>query len=263
MNTLQLSRYFRRLVDLIWKILKIGPDYFVLKNASKGISRFTLRLVDLKLCLTDATSTTGFDRHYVFHTAWAARILAKSMPEMHTDISSSLYFISNVSAFIPIRFLDYRPANLGLSAVKEEAVDILNLPFADDSISSLSCMHVVEHIGLGRYGEAVDSDGDIKAIQELKRVLSFQGQLLFVVPLAANPCIQFNAHRIYSFEQVVSMFDGLALDQFSLIPDKTEDGNLISWPTEELLARQTYACGCFLFRKGATNEKYTDYKESQ
>jgi hypothetical protein len=191
MNRLWFRLALRRLFGPVWKAFSVGPDYLALKQASNGRRRFTLRLVDLKLCLKDATATTGFDRHYIFHTAWAAGILAKSKPKVHTDISSSLYFVANVSAFVPIRFLDYRPANLGLSGVMEEAVDLLNLSFADDSISSLSCMHVVEHIGLGRYGEPIDYDGDLQAAKELARVLAIDGQLLFVVPIAADPCIQF------------------------------------------------------------------------
>jgi hypothetical protein len=36
-------------------------------------------------------------------------------------------------------------------------------------------MHVVEHIGLGRYGDPIDPDGDLKAISELKRVVQKRG----------------------------------------------------------------------------------------
>jgi hypothetical protein len=59
-------------------------------------------------------------------------------------------------------------------------------------------MHVIEHIGLGRYGEALDPDGDLKAIRELVRVLAAGGNLLVVVPVG-RPRIQFNAHRIYDY----------------------------------------------------------------
>jgi hypothetical protein len=48
---------------------------------------------------------TSFDAQYVFHTAWAARILANIRPEKHVDIASSLYFNTLVSAFVPIDFL--------------------------------------------------------------------------------------------------------------------------------------------------------------
>ncbi len=49
--------------------------------------------------------------------------------------------------------------------------NILDLPFKGNSVESLSCMHVVEHIGLGRYGDPMDPEGDIEAIKELKRVV--------------------------------------------------------------------------------------------
>ena len=52
-------------------------------------------------------------------------------------------------------------------------------------------MHVIEHIGLGRYGDEMDPDGDLKAIDELKRVLSRKGDLLFVVPVG-KPKIMYN-----------------------------------------------------------------------
>jgi len=44
-------------------------------------------------------------------------------------------------------------------------------------------MNVVEHVGLGRYGEPLDPEGDIKAMRELRRVLAPGGSLLFVVPV--------------------------------------------------------------------------------
>src|SRR5947209_7301521 len=45
-----------------------------------------------KPCLEDRTNACAFDRHYIYHTAWAARVLARSKPKTHVDISSSLYF---------------------------------------------------------------------------------------------------------------------------------------------------------------------------
>jgi hypothetical protein len=43
-------------------------------------------------------------------------------------------------------------------------------------------MHVVEHVGLGRYGDPIDANGDAQAIKELKCVLWPGGVLYFVVP---------------------------------------------------------------------------------
>ena len=62
-------------------------------------------------------------------------------------------------------------------------MDLISLPFEDGSFHSLTCMHVVEHIGLGRYGDQVDPDGDLMAMKELERVTAKLGNLLFVVPV--------------------------------------------------------------------------------
>jgi len=218
------------------------------QKSVKNNKRFLLCWKDRYPCLDDKTATTSFDRHYVFHTAWAARVLAEAKPESHVDISSFLYFSTLVSAFIPVRYYDYRPANLQLNNLTSEAADLLRLPFENGSIKSLSCMHVVEHLGLGRYGDPIDPDGDLKAVAELKRVLAQGGHLLFVVPVG-KPKIMFNAHRIYSYDQVMEYFVGLELIEFTLIPDATQVGGLIRHATKEMASAQTYGCGCFWFTK--------------
>ena len=107
-------------------------------------------------CLNEKTTETYFDRHYIYHTGWAARSLNKIKPTKHIDISSSLYFASIASAFVPMTFYDYRPAKIELPNLSYASADLLNLQFESNSIKSLSCMHVVEHIGLGRYGDPID-----------------------------------------------------------------------------------------------------------
>jgi SAM-dependent methyltransferase len=155
-----------------------------------------------------------------------------------------------VSAFIPVRFYDYRPARLPLSNLTSEHADLLALPFPSGSVESLSCMHVIEHVGLGRYGDPIDPEGSFKAVHELKRVLRQGGRLLFVVPIGAAARVQFNAHRIFTAALVRELFeDAFDLEQFVLIPDDPADGDLIVDPPPEMLARQYYACGCFWFTK--------------
>lgn len=208
-------------------------------------NRFPLRWSDRWPCLNDHTANTGFDRHYVYHTAWAARLIAANAPERHVDISSCLRFVTLVSAFVPMDFYDYRPADLSLDGLNARSADITNLPFENESIGSLSCMHVVEHIGLGRYGDQLDAKGDLKAIGELNRVLAPGGDLYFVVPVGASR-IQYNAHRIYAFNQITELFDELELKEFALIPDS---GGLISNASSAQADAQQYGCGCFWFRK--------------
>lgn len=199
-------------------------------------------------CLDDATETTGFDRHYTYHPAWAARVLARTRPAEHIDISSTLSFCTLVSAFVPIRFFDFRPAPIVLSGLQAEAADLLNLHFADESIDSLSCMHVIEHIGLGRYGDPADPMGDRKAVCELTRVLKSGGNLLVVVPVG-RPRVQFNAHRIYDYRAFRKWFNDLELIEFALIPDGDAPNGLMFNPPSWFVDDQEYGCGCYWFRK--------------
>ena len=220
------------------------------KLSNQAKTRFSINWEDRFPCLEDSTATTGFDRHYIYHPAWAARILADIKPRVHIDISSTLHFCNIISAFMPVKFYDYRPADLHLSNLSSEAADLHDLPFEDRSVQSLSCMHVVEHIGLGRYGDPLDPDGDLKAIAELKRVLAPEGSLLFVVPVG-KPKIVFNAHRIYSYEQIVSYFDDLEMVDFTLIPENARDGGLIPFASSEMVSSQNFGCGCFWFRRSS------------
>jgi len=236
-------------VKKYFKIFKFVKDFNSFKKLSKtSDSRFVPIIKDFYPVLGEDTANTGFDRHYTYHPAWAARIIANNRPEFHVDISSILHFSTIVSAFVPVHFYDYRPAQINLDGLTNGQADLLSLPFNDGEIKSLSCMHVVEHVGLGRYGDPIDPTGDIKAINELKRVLSVDGNLLFVVP-TGKPKLAFNAHRIYSYDQIISYFKELTLVEFALIPTRKEDGDLLINPNKEMVDKQDYGCGCFWFKK--------------
>lgn len=197
--------------------------------------------------LDDNTGHLPFDAHYVYHTAWAARVVARLQPTKHVDISSYTYFATIVSAFIPVDFYDYRPADIKLSGMHSGEADLCNLPFADASIPSLSCMHTIEHIGLGRYGDPLDPLGDRRALKELQRVLAADGSLIIVVPVG-SPRIQFNAHRIYSLEMLTAELDALKLVDWSVLGDDYAAG-LIHQPDSQFIRQQKYGCGCFLFQR--------------
>jgi SAM-dependent methyltransferase len=215
----------------------------------QGISarKLSVALEDAIPCFDDSSATTAFDAHYVYHTAWAVRILAQSRPAVHVDISSSLYFNALLSAFIPVRFYDYRPPDLKLPHLTCEHIDLGRLSFASDSIASLSCMHVIEHIGLGRYGDPLDPEGDLKAAVELQRVLAPGGELLMATPVGRSR-VCFNAHRIYRHADVLGMFPRLRSKSFALV---TDEGAFVPEASPEMADEQTYGCGCFRLVKPA------------
>ena len=228
--------------------LRIFHDEFEQFAGMAGSTpRLSVNLADINPQLSDRATVTPIDRHYTYHPAWAARVLAKTRPHKHVDISSIVNFCAVVSAFIPVEFYDFRPAPVVLDGLFTGAADLTQLPFANDSIVSLSCMHVIEHIGLGRYGDPLDPDGDLKAIKELVRVLAPGGNLLVATPVG-RPRVAFNAHRIYDHEAFAGCFAPLELVEFALIEEHGE-GGLIVAPPPECVRAESYGCGCFWFRK--------------
>jgi len=207
--------------------------------------RFPLLFTNRMPAIWEKSKQTQFDAHYIYHNAWAIRTVLKIRPVVHFDISSTLYFCSTLSASIPVRFFDYRPAPLTLSGLTGDRCDLMELPFPDGSVDSLSCMHTVEHVGLGRYGDRLDPEGDKRAFSELQRVVAPGGDLLIVVPVGAQR-LCFNAHRIYSHESVLETFEGFALMEAALV---TDDGQFMINPAPENFAAQQYGCGCYWFRK--------------
>ena len=246
-----MRKFLRLGYNIVTKVLPhprfIAEFYRFRKLQPKG-SR--LSWLDTWPITNENTSSTKFDSHYIYHPAWAARIIKQVNPEFHVDISSTLHFCTQLSAFIPTRFYDYRPAFLNLSDLRSEHADLCALTFESGSIKSLSCMHTIEHVGLGRYGDPIDPLGDRKAASELKRVLAPEGSLLMVVPVG-RPRIMFNGQRIYSFDQLTGLFDGLVLENFSLIPDNAETSGIVMNADPSLVALQNNGCGCFWFKKPA------------
>lgn len=221
-------------------------DYRIFKQLAGDSSRFPVHWQNRSPRLGEKTGATDFDRHYIYHTAWAARTLKKINPDYHVDISSTLYFCAIASAFVPIRYYEYRPPDLSLPNLDVAHADLLHLPFADHTVASLSCLHVIEHVGLGRYGDLLDPEGDMKAIRELQRVVAPGGSLLVVVPVG-RPMLHFNAHRVYRYDQFRTYFKQMKLKEFVFISER--GGPLMVNAAPQATEQEAYGCGCFWFTK--------------
>lgn len=202
-----------------------------------------LRLKDSHPCLSDWLPSTPYDPHYFFQGAWLARRLAAIKPAQHVDIGSSVLTLSVLSAHVPTVFVDYRPLNVDISNLQCVAGNIVSLPFATASLQSLSCMHVLEHIGLGRYGDPIDPEGSRKAAAELARVLSPGGRLYLTVPVGRSR-VCFNAHRVFAPQAISRLFPGLRLSGFSWVNDA---GHLHASGQPEDAAASEYGCGLYEF----------------
>ncbi len=204
-----------------------------------------IRLIDTHPQLHDRTPSTSFDAHYFYANGWAARKILAIHPGRHVDIGSQVLFANLLGAAIPVIYLDYRPLSARLEGLQNLGGSLLNLPFAAGSIESLSCLHVLEHVGLGRYGDPLDPQGTEKACRELVRVLAPCGNLYLAVPIG-RPRLCFNAHRIFAGERVLGYFGGFELMGFAAVDDK---GRFHDNASVSSFNNCEYACGIYWFKK--------------
>lgn len=208
-------------------------------------STVPVRLRDSYPCLADATAKTPFDAHYFFQGAWLARKLSQQRPTRHVDVGSDINVIGVISAFIDTEFIDYRPLDILLKGMESRQGDLRQLAYGNGTIDSLSCLHVIEHIGLGRYGDPLDPDGAVGAARELARVLAFGGSLFLSVPVGRER-VCFNAHRVFSPDSVLKMFSGLTLVDSALVDDQGEYHEHVDAGS---MSGCEYGCGMFHFMK--------------
>lgn len=193
--------------------------------------------------------------HYFHQDLWAARRLFDAGVREHVDVGSRLDgFVAHVLPFARTTYVDLRPLDLAIAGLDTRQGSILDLPFASDSVRSLSCLHVIEHIGLGRYGDDVDPDGYLRAARELARVVAPGGTLLLGTPVGRER-LCFDAHRVFHPRTIVAAFPDLTLEHFALIDDA---GSGVAENADfDRAASCEYGCGLFVFRKPGVAARVT------
>lgn len=212
---------------------------------AKSAGAEKISVLELQPCLGDWSTHTPFDAHYFYQGAWIARRVNVAKGARHVDVGSSVLTMSVLSAQVETTFVDYRPLKASLSGLVSVSGSILDLPFGDNTLASLSCLHVIEHIGLGRYGDPLDPQGSVKAALELQRVVASGGDLFISLPVGRER-VCFNAHRVHSPLSVLKMFPEMKLVEFSYVDDA---GRFCERKPVEEAAGFEYGCGMFHFRK--------------
>ncbi len=204
---------------------------------------------DFSFVLSDRDKSAGKARgHYFLQDLWAAQRVYALRPQIHVDVGSRVDgFVSHVASFATIEYVDIRKLECTVPNLRSRVGIIDDLPYPSHSLVSLSCLHVIEHIGLGRYGDPVNPDGWIAGLKELQRVLAPNGQLLLSTPCGRQR-VNFNANRIFQTTQIVEKLDELDLIEFSFIPDN----KATAWIENHSLAidgNLEYGCGLFRFTR--------------
>ena len=215
------------------------------------LGTFPARLSELRFLtwerFSDAGGATG---HYFHQDLWVANRLFKTDTTRHVDVGSRLDgFIAHILPFCSVTFVDLRPISLSHDNFSFVQGTINALPFPNASVASLSCLHVIEHIGLGRYGDEVDPDGHRKAAAELVRVLAPGGRLYLGTPVGRQRLV-FDAHRIFDPETIVEAFAPARLVSFHLISDAGD--RVMENASFDEARRCDYGCGIFIFEPAET-----------
>lgn len=186
-------------------------EYRRFREINRANPKFQLTGANVIPCLTDRTSHTPVEPVYFVQDTWFAGRLAGVRPDRHLDVGSSVKTMALVAQFVPVTMVDIRPVELPAAGFTFVKGSILSLPFEDESITSLSSLCVVEHIGLGRYGDEPDAWGSEKSWRELRRVLGTGGNLYISVPVDSASRVYFNAHRAFTRDYVLELSAGLEL----------------------------------------------------
>jgi hypothetical protein len=158
--------------------------------------------------------------------------------------------VAHVAAFRPIEVMDIRPLDAGRHRISFIQRDITG-PGDDlrEITDSLSCLHALEHFGLGRYGDPIDPEGHLKGFKALHDMLKPGGRLYLSFPIGAGGGVYFNAHRVFAPTEVLAWsagrFDLLRFDYIDDAGTLHEDADIAS--AQDLI----FGCGVYTLRKTA------------
>ena len=195
------------------------------------------------------TESGNFTQHYFEQDLLIAQRIFHNQPEKHVDIGSRVDgFVTHVATFRPIEVLDIRPIERPISNVTFRQADLMQLPQElIDYTDSISSLHVIEHFGLGRYGDPIDVDGHLKALDNIYLILKRGGTFYFSVPIGRQG-ILFNAHRLFNVSYLVKLLEKrYKINHFYLIDDSDKLHYNVDIYSPE--AATSFGCtfGCALF----------------
>jgi len=203
-------------------------------------------------CLQDWGEEGGsVNNEYFWQDLLVAQAIQRAQPRHHVDVGSRLDgFVAQVASFRSLEVFDVRPLQRAIPGVEFSQRDVMQ-EVPDSYCDSLSCLHALEHFGLGRYGDPIDADGYQKGIANLARLLQPGGTLYLSTPIGRERVI-FNANRVFDPRSLLALCrsHGLRLHSLILISARGEV-SLADDPMTRLdqVAADSYWLGLFIMQK--------------
>ena len=210
---------------LVWVSLK-GIPFF--RRDLREIRRQLKTNTDFKISslypvLRERFETNGdLQSHYFHEDLWTARRVFENKPIKHVDVGSRVDgFVAHVASFREIEVFDIRPQTVSVKNIRFVTADFMQIdPALHNYTDSLSSLNVIEHFGLGRYGDPIDVNGHLKGLENMKKVLKPGGKFYFSTPMGPQR-IEFNAHRVFSLKYLLQLFEpDYTIDIFSYVDDR-------------------------------------------
>jgi SAM-dependent methyltransferase len=149
-------------------------------------------------CLHDWWEQAGaLENEYFWQDLFVARLIFKACPAIHVDVGSRLDgFVAHLASFREVDVFDIRPLAFTVPGVNFRQADMMNSNSVPSAYAdSVSCLHAIEHFGLGRYGDPIAADGVERGLRSLAKILKPGGLLYLSCPLG-DDAVYFNAHRV-------------------------------------------------------------------
>ena len=204
-------------------------NYQALKEDLKKLQEQSLTS-DLKFpvtvlypCYVDKKDNAGeLMLHYFSQDLFVAQQIYKNQPQRHIDIGSRIDgFVAHVASFREIEVFDIRPLEISIPNVTFTQADLMNLDEKNyECTDSVSCLHALEHFGLGRYGDPICFEGYLIGFKNVTLLLKKGGKLYFSVPMGEQR-IEFHAHMVFSLNYLLALVtENFSIDSFSYVNDK-------------------------------------------
>ena len=170
--------------------------------------------LDITPCLHDRYAEGGTtDNEYFWQDLVVARMVFAARPARHVDVGSRVDgFVAHVASFREIEVFDVRPITSTIPGVVFRQADLMQpLESMTRYCDSLSCLHALEHFGLGRYGDPVDPQGYRAGLANMASILQPGGTFYLAVPVG-QPRVEFNANRVFDPADIVAQCRALGLE---------------------------------------------------